>query len=108
MTTDPSTESITLLAVASLPEGIDVEGIAERACNAAFKSIADDLTEATGVHTYGDFGPGETFTLERVFALLVRAMAVNNTALAPVEEGEEYGGEHDDCPIDVPHTHPGT
>lgn len=71
-----------------LPAEIDVPSIADEACNAAFKLIADRIDEAIGDRTSGDFMPGEVVWLEDIFATFVRAMALNNPTVSAMQPEE--------------------
>lgn len=59
--------------IASLP----IDEIAEEAVQAAFRTIADGITKATGLHVTGDFDPLESHAIDETFRGYVRSMARN-------------------------------
>lgn len=78
------------LRAEKLPEGIDVTAIAEDSLQAAFKVIADSL-EAAGYPVTGDIAPSEAFELEYAFKGYVHQLALNNNAIATLNEREVMG-----------------
>lgn len=77
---------LSMMQASTFPEGVDVNLIAEKASHAAFRVIADELTAATGAETTGDIAPWEIGSLEEAFRVFVRAMALNNSAIAALNE----------------------
>lgn len=65
----------------NLPADIDVDAIAEAACQAAFKTIADAFA-LEGYPVTGDFFPSEVAAMDATFRMYVRAMAMNNDRIS--------------------------
>ena len=70
-----------------LPPEINVTEIAIDALNACFASIASSFAEH-GYKLTGDFDPFESWQLDNVSHMFVRAMALNCPEIAALNEGE--------------------
>jgi hypothetical protein len=79
-----------MITAQHLPKTVVVEDVAEAACQAAFKTIADAL-EAAGYEVTGDFAPEEVIALDEQFQTYVRAMAINNPTIAAMQHGGQRG-----------------
>lgn len=71
--------SVALVAIPAdeVPDGIDVDRIAEDVLEAAFVKAHERLEEVEGFKRYGDIGPGEVDALTLLSRLLVRSVLAN-------------------------------
>lgn len=79
--------AVSMFTVASLPKEVlieDVVRIAERAMEAAFKEIHDELGKLD-VECSGDITPEEVYELDHFFRMLVRAVLANKTGTVTQE-----------------------
>jgi hypothetical protein len=81
---------ISLLQATALPEdvAVNVNDIAEEALQSAFGVIANRLDDL-GFPVTGDISPGEAVQLDSLFSSFVRTMALNNVAIAALNDEKE-------------------
>jgi hypothetical protein len=77
MTTETVSVTLVTLPQSQTPATVDVNRIAEDACEAAYKAVHDALQQAEGFARYGDVMPGEVEGLSRLFRTIVRSVLAN-------------------------------
>lgn len=85
-----------LFEASALPVEVDPNAIGEDALQAAFALIAQRLADE-GYPVTGDFAPEETQRLKDLFVSFVQRMALNNPAIAALNEDEDEDPHCVDC-----------